>query len=66
MNIFHEGNQMLVLTRKQDETIVIDGRIKVKVMRIRGKAVRIGIAAPAEIAIRRSELSDLSRERSSK
>ena len=57
---------MLVLTRKQDETIVIDGRIKVKVMRIRGKAVRIGIAAPAEIAIRRSELSDLSRERSSK
>ena len=50
---------MLVLTRKQDETIVIDGRIKVKVIRIRGKTVRIGITAPAEIAIRRSELSVL-------
>ena len=56
---------MLVLTRKQDEEIVIDGRIMVKVMRIRGRTVRIGIAAPAEVLIRRSELTDQSHEQPS-
>ena len=57
---------MLVLTRKKDETIVIDSRITVKVMRIKGKTVRIGIAAPAEVPIRRSELADLSEKNSAK
>ena len=57
---------MLVLTRKRDETIVIDGRITVKVMRIKGKTVQIGIAAPAEVPIRRSELAEFAQKRSAK
>ena len=48
---------MLVLTRKMDETIVIDQQITVKVLRITGSRVRLGIEAPAEVSIRRREIS---------
>ncbi len=48
---------MLVLSRTQDESIVIDGRIKVTVIEVRRGVVRIGIDAPADINIRRAELA---------
>jgi carbon storage regulator len=47
---------MLVLSRRADETIVIDGRISVRVLEIRGKQVRLGIEAPQEVPIHRKEL----------
>jgi carbon storage regulator len=47
---------MLVLSRKEDESIVIDGRIKVTVVRIQGHQIRLGIEAPAEVGVLRSEL----------
>ena len=47
---------MLVLTRKIDESIVIDGNITVKVLGVKGNRVRLGIVAPAEIAVHRSEV----------
>jgi carbon storage regulator len=47
---------MLVLTRKRNEEIVLDGDIKVTVIDIRGDRVRLGIDAPEHIAIRRAEL----------
>lgn len=47
---------MLVLSRRADETIVIDGRISVRVLEIRGKQVRLGIEAPQEVPIHREEL----------
>ena len=50
---------MLVLTRKQNETIVIDNRIEVKVLQVKGNRIRIGIGAPADVAIRRGELEPL-------
>ena len=37
---------MLVLSRKKNESIVMDG-IKITVMEIRGEQVRLGIEAPA-------------------
>ena len=37
---------MLVLSRKEDQVIVIDGRIRVTVVAIRGSQVRLGIEAP--------------------
>ena len=49
---------MLVLSRKADESIDIDGRIKVKILKIKGNRVRIGIEAPDDVAIVRSELGD--------
>lgn len=48
---------MLVLSRKISETIVIDRQIVIKVLAVRGCAVRLGIEAPPEFQVRRGELS---------
>jgi carbon storage regulator len=47
---------MLVLGRKENERLIIDGRIVVTVVRVSGGNVRLGIEAPAEISIQREEL----------
>jgi carbon storage regulator CsrA len=49
---------MLVLSRKNRETVVIDGRITIKVLQIKGSTIRLGIEAPAEVSIRRGELPE--------
>lgn len=49
---------MLVLSRKVGETIVIDGRISVKLLRVDGDSVRIGIEAPANVPVHRKEVYD--------
>jgi carbon storage regulator len=48
--------KMLVLSRKQSERLIIDENIIVTIVRVAGDSVRIGIEAPAEVAIRREEL----------
>ncbi len=48
---------MLVLTRKLGASITIDDTIHVTVLEVRGNQVRLGIEAPAEVRVRRSELS---------
>ena len=50
---------MLVLTRKKDETIVLDGRITVKVLQVKGSTIRLGIEAPREVPVRRGELEPI-------
>ncbi len=47
---------MLVLSRRSNESIVINGNITVTVLEIRGDHVRIGIDAPREITIHREEI----------
>ncbi len=47
---------MLVLSRKQDQTIQIGDNITVTITQLKGNQVRIGIDAPKEVAIRRGEL----------
>ncbi|MGO9113864.1 MAG: carbon storage regulator CsrA [Thermoguttaceae bacterium] len=47
---------MLVLARKSNESIVIDGGIKITVVEIRGNQIRLGIEAPKEVGIMREEL----------
>jgi carbon storage regulator len=48
---------MLVLTRRPNETIVIDGKIRVTILGIKGGQVRIGIEAPPEVVIDREEVA---------
>lgn len=47
---------MLVLTRKLGESITIDDNIKIRIEKIRGKQVRLGIEAPKETRIYREEV----------
>jgi carbon storage regulator len=49
---------MLVLTRKPEESIQIGENITVTIIKVNGKAVRVGIDAPDDIRIIRSELAD--------
>ena len=53
---------MLVLTRKKGHAIVIDGGIKVTVLEVKGNVVRLGIEAPKEVSILRTELCESSLE----
>ena len=47
---------MLILSRKLGESLVIDGRIHVKIVRVEGDVVKIGIEAPADIPVHRQEV----------
>lgn len=47
---------MLVLSRKKSQRIVIDGRVTVTILEVRGNTVRLGIEAPAEVTIHRQEV----------
>lgn len=47
---------MLVLSRKKNESIVVDDAIVITVVEIRGDKVRLGIEAPREVPIHRSEV----------
>ncbi|MDR1269050.1 MAG: carbon storage regulator CsrA [Planctomycetaceae bacterium] len=49
---------MLVLSRKIDESIVINDNITIVVIEIRGDKVRLGIEAPKDIIIHRKEVYD--------
>lgn len=51
---------MLVLSRKIDEAIHINGNIKIKVVNIGGGRVRLGIEAPADVRIIRGEIDEWS------
>lgn len=47
---------MLILSRKSGESIVIDGRITVKIVRLDGEVVKVGIEAPADVPVHRQEV----------
>lgn len=49
---------MLVLSRKKNESIVINNDITIVVVEIRGDKVRLGVDAPKEIPVHRQEVYD--------
>jgi len=53
-----KGMQMLVLSRKKNESIVINDDITIVVVEIRGDKVRLGVEAPKEVPVHRREVYD--------
>ena len=51
-----ESEAMLVLSRKMNESVIIDGGIRVMVVGVRGNQVRLGFEAPSGVRIFREEL----------
>ena len=49
---------MLVLTRKAQQQIQIGEHVTLTIVRVKGQTVRIGIEAPKEVRVIRSELAD--------
>ena len=47
---------MLILSRKTNESIIIDGVIEVKVMRFEGDQIKLGIEAPSDVPVHRMEI----------
>ena len=47
---------MLVLTRKRGEQIVIGGTIRIEVLELKGGRVRLGVTAPRDVTIHRTEV----------
>lgn len=52
---------MLVLTRKQGESVLIGDEIEVRVLSVNGDKVRVGISAPRHLEIFRNELLEARR-----
>ena len=46
---------MLILTRKVGETVLIGENIRIMVVQVRGKQVRLGIEAPPDLLVLRTE-----------
>lgn len=54
---------MLVLSRKLDQTIVIQDNITIRILDINGDRVKIGITAPRDVVVLRQELAEEPRPR---
>jgi carbon storage regulator len=57
---------MLILTRRVNESVIINADIKLTVLGIKGSQVRIGFDAPKHIAVHRQEIYDRIMEEESK
>ena len=51
-----EDNPMLVLTRRTGESIMLNDDVELKVLKIKGSQVHIGIQAPADMTVHRKEV----------
>jgi len=53
---------MLVLARKQNQNIIIDGKIIVRVLRVGRDVVKLGIEAPLSVPVHREEVYNALKE----
>lgn len=53
---------MLILSRKLDESIIINGEIEVKIIAIDDNRVRVGIVAPQKYEVHRKEIYEKIKE----
>lgn len=50
--------QVLILTRKVDESIVLNDDIVIRVLNVKGRQVRLGIDAPRDVSVHREEVHE--------
>ena len=50
---------MLILTLREDERVHIGDKVSIMVVEIRGKQIKLGIEAPASLAVLREGLVDI-------
>jgi len=55
---------MLVLSRKKNESIIINDNITITVVEIRGDKVRLGIEAPKDVSVHRREVYEAIQDQS--
>ena len=48
---------MLILSRKLEESILVDGKAKITILQIKGGKVRVGVDAPDDVRILRADLA---------
>jgi carbon storage regulator len=53
---------VLVITRKLNEAVMIGDGVEVRILRVAGGGVKLGITAPASVPIHRQEVYDQIRE----
>ncbi len=63
MQMRQEPMDMLILTRRPTQTLMIGSEVTVTVLEIRGNRVRLGVNAPRDTAVLRVERADKARSR---
>ena len=51
-----EDRQVLILTRRIGETVMIGDEVTVTVLRVKGNQVRLGVNAPKSVSVQREEI----------
>ena len=54
--LIEKGKNLLVLSRRRDQTLVIGDNVEVTVLEIKGGQVRLGINAPKAVQVHRGEI----------
>ena len=54
--LIEKGKNLLVLSRRRDQTLVIGENVEVTVLEIKGGQVRLGINAPKAVPVHRGEI----------
>lgn len=49
---------MLILTRREGESVLIGDAVTVTVLRVKGNQVRLGVNAPKDVSVQREEISE--------
>lgn len=49
---------MLILSRKREESLIINGNIEIKILETVNGGVKLGIIAPKEVQVHRKEVYD--------
>ncbi len=58
LETYSKESNMLVLTRRSGEEIVVGGNVRITVVAVKGDRVRIGVAAPRNVSVDRKEIHD--------